>query len=165
MVGLGNNVGAVTQCAKLIKSNFLNDWNFPSPPTSVIKSIQRKVNSNNLCMMKADKGHSLVIMTRNSYDTKMTEFLTNNNAIDVTSKFNFNKFNALVRKHISDSQFIIEKRSKPFLKTFNPRLPRLYGLPKVHRSNCPMRPIVSFTSAPTYNLCKHLNKWLSLIHI
>ena len=60
-------------------------------------------------------------MTRTNYDEKMMAFLESSNAKHVT--FNFNKFNSLVRKRISESEFIIENRSKPFLKIPNPRPP------------------------------------------
>lgn len=42
----------------------------------------------------------------------------------------------------------------------NPRAPVLYGLPKIHKENTPIRPIASFTQAPTYKLCKWLNTYL-----
>ena len=32
----------------------------------------------------------------------------------------------------------------------------LYGLPKLHKPNIPMRPIVSFCGSPTYQLSKYL---------
>lgn len=34
--------------------------------------------------------------------------------------------------------------------------PKLYGLPKVHKANVPLRPIVSQVDSPTYNLAKHV---------
>ncbi|XP_068756315.1 uncharacterized protein [Montipora capricornis] len=37
---------------------------------------------------------------------------------------------------------------------------RFYGLPKVHKNGCLLRPIVSFISTPTYNLSKHVAKIL-----
>ena len=33
-------------------------------------------------------------------------------------------------------------------------MPRFYGLPKIHKANLPLRPIVSFVNSPTYNLSK-----------
>ncbi|CAB4012864.1 Hypothetical predicted protein [Paramuricea clavata] len=38
--------------------------------------------------------------------------------------------------------------------------PKLYGLPKIHKENTPMRPIVSFCSSPTYELSKYLARIL-----
>ena len=40
-------------------------------------------------------------------------------------------------------------------------MPRFYGLPKVHKANVPLRPIVSFVNSPTYNLSKFLCKIIS----
>ena len=37
----------------------------------------------------------------------------------------------------------------------------LYGLPKLHKENTPLRPIVSFTGSPTSNLSKDLERILS----
>lgn len=39
--------------------------------------------------------------------------------------------------------------------------PRLYGLPKVHKPDVPLRPIVSFIQSPSYQLSRHLSKILS----
>ena len=41
-----------------------------------------------------------------------------------------------------------------------PRSAKLYGLPKLHKRNIPMRPIVSFCGSPIYQLSKHLTSIL-----
>ena len=41
------------------------------------------------------------------------------------------------------------------------RPPRLYGLPKIHKEEVPLRPIVSNICAPTYQLAKHLSELLN----
>ncbi|KAK5644761.1 hypothetical protein RI129_006061 [Pyrocoelia pectoralis] len=38
--------------------------------------------------------------------------------------------------------------------------PRLYGLPKIHKANVPLRPIVSTIGSPTYGLSKYLTRLL-----
>ena len=38
--------------------------------------------------------------------------------------------------------------------------PRFYGLPKIHKANCPMHPIVSVCGTATYQLAKFLTKIL-----
>ena len=38
--------------------------------------------------------------------------------------------------------------------------PKLHGLPKLHKPNIPMRPIVSFCGSPTYQLSKYLTNVL-----
>lgn len=37
-----------------------------------------------------------------------------------------------------------------------PIIPRLYGLPKTHKSNVPLKPIVNTIGSPTYLLAKFL---------
>ena len=48
-----------------------------------------------------------------------------------------------------------------FLKSSDAHPPRLYGLPKIHEVDVPLRPIVSFIGSPAYNLSKDLAKTLS----
>ena len=57
-------------------------------------------------------------------------------------------------RHISDK----------LLDRLTPRYsdpPQMYGLPKVHKENIPMRPIVSTIGSPTYRLAKELARILT----
>ena len=47
-------------------------------------------------------------------------------------------------------------KDKALLKADNPVVPRLYGLPKIHKPGNKMRPIVNNINAPTYKLLKWL---------
>ena len=47
------------------------------------------------------------------------------------------------------------------LITSNTLLARIYGLPKVHKDNYPLRPVVSCVNCPTYNMSKIFNKILN----
>ena len=44
-----------------------------------------------------------------------------------------------------------------YLRSTDAIAPRIYGLPKIHKPDWPLRPIVSFINSPLYNL---LNLWL-----
>ena len=46
-------------------------------------------------------------------------------------------------------------------KTINPKIPHIYGLPKIHKENIPLRPIISNTGSPPHKLAKYLAKNLS----
>ena len=48
-----------------------------------------------------------------------------------------------------------------WLRSSAGKIPLLYGLPKVHKPEVPLKPIVSFIGSPTYNLSKHLVTILS----
>ena len=47
------------------------------------------------------------------------------------------------------------------LKNSDARAPTLYGLPKMHKQEIPLRPIVSFDESPTHNLSKEIALILS----
>ena len=42
------------------------------------------------------------------------------------------------------------------LKPTDSPAPQFYGLPKIHKPETPIRPIVSYTGTPLYNLSKHV---------
>ena len=46
-------------------------------------------------------------------------------------------------------------------KSDNPLPARFYGLPKIHKPDNPLRPIVSFCGSPTYNLASFYSKILT----
>ena len=46
------------------------------------------------------------------------------------------------------------------LKPTDPPAPRFYGLPKIHKPEIPIRPIVSYTGTPLYGLSKHIDSIL-----
>ena len=47
------------------------------------------------------------------------------------------------------------------LRSTDSVLPRMYGLPKIHKPNLPLRPILSFVGSATYELSKFLKNILS----
>ena len=51
---------------------------------------------------------------------------------------------------------VIDSQRYNRLRCRAPQPPKLYGLPKLHKPNIPMRPIVSFCGSPTYELSKYL---------
>ena len=44
----------------------------------------------------------------------------------------------------------------------NPAAPNIWGLPKIHKTGYPIRPIINWQGAPAYKLAKYLTK---LIHL
>ena len=112
-----------------------------------------------MIVTKAAKNNAIVVMERSLYDSKVYEVLQQC-GVKENSEFNFSNHVQEVRDAINDSTVIIKSaRLKKVLLTPNPTPPLLYGLPKVHKENMPMRPVVSFVSSPTYSLAKYLDRW------
>ena len=91
---------------------------------------------------------------------KMNEFISSSEAevlkSNPTDKFQKNIINTL-------NTFTEKLPNKPniyHLRLMNPQPPILYGLPKLHKTNYPLRPVVSYINTPTYKICKYLNDLL-----
>lgn len=114
---------------------------------------------------KADKGNITVVMNKSSYMEKMdTLLLDENTYMKVKSDFTgslqrkMNKYITMLEK----GNYISDVRGKS-LRTYNGIFPRIYGLPKVHKKNFPLRPIVTYIGSPLYNLSKFFADVLSNI--
>ena len=70
-----------------------------------------------------------------------------------------------MRKVVRDVTMAIKKSSlneetKKKITPKNVIMPRIYGLPKIHKIDIPLRPIVNTIGSPTYDLTKHIAKTL-----
>lgn len=133
---------------------------------TVLKRIKDKIRDRDLILSKADKGNCLVILNKHDYINKVESFLSDNNFTVV----NVSPFNSFIRKTsnmVKHFSSFFEENNAPFnLLLSNPSVPRLYGLPKIHKEGNPIRPVVSFTNTPTsnissfvYNLIKSLTNF------
>jgi len=119
-----------------------------------------------IVITKADKGNAVVIQDLEVYRKKLMALLEQDGK--------FKKIN-------SDETILREKRLQNYLRSLTkvPRAKRLsetdyhrilpcgskagvlYGLPKIHKDNCPIRPIISAVGTYNYKLAKFLNEILS----
>ena len=118
-------------------------------------------NDSSIVVLKPDKGNGVVLLDRSDYDAKMCSILSD------SSKF----------KLLSEDPLRITQKREENLRSYlrglknNGTLPnsvydhlapcgtnpgRLYGLPKVHKPNYPLRPILSAVKTVSYNLAKYL---------
>ncbi|XP_050511970.1 uncharacterized protein LOC126888016 [Diabrotica virgifera virgifera] len=128
----------------------------------IIKSISHKIRTHELTITKADKGNCLIIMYSKDYINKVENFLSDNTFIPL-NKSPMNKLNTDLKAILSNhSTFFEHLQTNP--KSFivkNPLIPHLYGLPKIHKLNFPIRPVVSFVNTPLSNLAQFVNKLLN----
>ena len=143
-----------------IFQNLKNDFKYFYPKRFKIALNQlKKEKSIKIC--KADKGSKVVIMNIDDYNVKMKSLLDDSSVYKVVEKNPLNKMQTEFNKGL---KIIAEKYNIDHLKNFTSRLPSLpyiYGLPKIHKNNTPLRPIVSNVNCPTYKLSKWLTKELS----
>ncbi|UYV76593.1 hypothetical protein LAZ67_14001351 [Cordylochernes scorpioides] len=58
-------------------------------------------------------------------------------------------------------QYKLDSKTFEAFKATNQNLPNLYGLPKIHKANTPLRPIISYSGSPLYPIAKYLSSIIS----
>ena len=148
-------------------TQILNNSRIPPPnlPSNEIQALGELRNDPSIKIMKADKGNSTVIMNTDDYHNKLMLLLNDSNTYQILpAKPNpINAIQQSVNKLLL--RFFRENKINPptyyFLKCDKGVTPKVYGLPKIHKPNLPLRPIVSFIGSPTYNLSRYLVNILS----
>ena len=127
-----------------------------------MKALKQLTKDEEIVILPADKGRATVVMDHNDYSSKLEAMLEDRDTYQPVATA------ALERK--MNSVLLDLKRAGRLpgnthyqLHSSAGQVPRLYGLPKVHKQDVPLRPIVSFVSSPTYQLSKFLTSLLSPI--
>lgn len=130
--------------------------------TEMFKQTRKFLKQNpDIVVTNSDKGNVTVLMNKLDYNSKVMELLQDRNVYkilgrDPTQTFQ-NKNNEIV-KILREKEYIDITTAKA-LTTYKAVAPRLYGLPKVHKQDIPMRPIVSTINSPT----SAISKWVANI--
>ena len=122
-------------------------------------------NDKNIIISKPDKGRGVVIMNKVDYIEKMNTVLNDRNKfmkIDIDPKAKTIKLEDKVNNTLKK----IKLKNKEFFEHISvsgctPGI--LYGLPKIHKENTPLRPILAAYNTHTYDLAKLLVPILSKI--
>ncbi|EFN69198.1 hypothetical protein EAG_00289, partial [Camponotus floridanus] len=115
-----------------------------------------------LIVTRADKGNATAVLDRDDYLTKMKDLLDDNNTYVVSnkdpSKRICNDLNEILKRW-KKKEYIsaLKKRS---LYVSDGVLPRAYGLPKIHKTNCPLRIIVFSINSPLHKFATFLHNCL-----
>ncbi len=154
--------------AELARINIIGALTKAKPPPSNItteeyRAIKDLIKDNSILILPTDKGRATVILDKSEYHQKILSMLSD----DKTYK-KLKRDPALALERKMNSLLLSLKRAGSLPDALYYRLrssakttPLLYGLPKIHKPNTPLRPIVSFINSPTYILSKHLVTILS----
>lgn len=127
--------------------------------TKIINKLKNKLNEHKAIITKADKGNTTVIMYKEDYTQKIDEYISNNDI----HKLNTDP-TTIYLKHVNQainkSTNILNKWQILHNKVIKPKAPIITALPQIHKIDTPIRPLINFTTAPSYKIAKHLNKWL-----
>ncbi|XP_046391602.1 uncharacterized protein LOC124159736 [Ischnura elegans] len=121
-----------------------------------LKSVKKLLREENLIIEKADKGNAVVVMGKVEYAKKCNDFIENNPVVELPNDPTY-KFQKLLKKALNSAPSIIKTNEMYKVTVMNPQAPRFFGLPKLHKTNIPIRPVVSSVAAPSRKLASHLN--------
>ena len=138
----------ILQKAKLPKKNL---------PAEQKKALHSLREDNSIIILPADKGRSTVILNKQDYINKCQDHLNNdpytkiqNDPTESVKKEARQKLSLLKDAGKIDQQLYFK------LKPTDSQAPRFYGLPKIHKPAVPIRPIVSYTNSPLYQLSRYI---------
>ena len=128
-----------------------------------LRAIKSQRSNNNILITKPDKGSGVVILNKTDYIKNMnsiledeTKFLTLglSSEKDNTSKIESRIQRCLLQLHKDD---LLPANLHDLIRPTGSQLPRMYGLPKAHKKDVPLRPILSMTGSAQHQLAKCLS--------
>ena len=126
------------------------------------KAIGELESLEGIAILPADKGNATVLMKSEDYDQKLSGMLA-------SSTYGVLKIDPTATRESKLTRYLkdLEKKGElppPLYRKLRPtgsKPPMLYGLPKIHKDEVPLRPIVACIGSPTYDLSKFLASLIS----
>jgi hypothetical protein len=136
-----------------------------SPDWKIVESLKEK----EVVYSYPDKGKGVVILDKEDYNKAMEEHLTSGQyqKIGPASISAVDTYQKKVATELLDmmKEDLISKQDKWRLRVTNPRIPRMSGLPKIHKAGNQIRPVVTSIDAPTSRAAKEVVKLVRGIKI
>ncbi|BHF60347.1 hypothetical protein SprV_0100331100 [Sparganum proliferum] len=137
-------------------------WPRRTITSAELKAIRELKNDEEVVIVPADKGRASVVLDKSEYVTKAQELLNDNQSYEVVDTDPMKTLVGKINKSLNQmrNQKAISEKDWRQIEPQGAALARFYGLPKIHRPNVPLRPIVALKGTPTYGLAKWLAKHL-----
>ena len=121
------------------------------------RALKELKNDDSIMILPADKGRATVILNKEDYYKKCDEHI-NNGPYEKVKKDPTKGIKEECRVLLANLEKgkVIDKKLYFKLKPTDSPAPRFYGLPKIHKPEIPVRPIVSYTGTPLYNVSKYI---------
>jgi hypothetical protein len=150
------------EVVKVLKSVKMPKSNCTREEIAAINTIKR---DDSIRVLPADKGKATVIMNKSDYDKKIDALLADEKTYqklkkDPTKKYKQQLVDILRVWNREDN---IPKDLYHRIYPTSEEVPKFYGLPKIHKKDTPLRPIVSSIGSITYHASKHLADMLAPI--
>jgi predicted transcriptional regulator len=113
----------------------------------LIRNIRNTLAENELIITKADKGKTIVILTKEDYTQKGNNFIQENQFVVINNNPT-KDYQKAIKHTMTQCNNIIPKENKWKYINMNPTAPTLRATIKLHKQNTPIRPIINWRNAP-----------------
>ena len=154
-------LGAATEQSTALRSDVVEILKKAKPPPSNISKAERLTikslrEDKSIMILPADKGRATVVMNTEDYDSKAKSLLEDTRTYqplkkDPTKGFKRQLVQLLQELKTSNA---ISQQQYYYLYPTAEDIPKFYGLPKIHKANAPLRPIVACRGTIVYNVAK-----------
>ena len=150
----------------IVLKNFYNfkPWKVFSPifTKSDVNVLRNLAKDKSITICKPDKGRGVVILDKNDYQNKMYDILNDKSKFEEINNIEHLLFTLRAEDKINNKIRNLKKlkvisddlASTLTVSGSSPGI--LYGLPKVHKTGVPMRPILAAYNTPSYSLSKFI---------
>ena len=128
-----------------------------------LRELRHLKSNKEIIITRPDKGRATVIMNREDYLAKTYTILDDRSKFEKLGPTDTHDHTAKIENKISEFLDTLVKKGqlKPEeaarLKPLGSTRPRLYSLPKIHKKDVPVRPILSMSGSPQYRV----SRWLA----
>ena len=146
-------------------SNNSSNW-FPFFKQADFDILKKLSKNKDLVVCRPDKGKGIVLLNRNDYVQKMENILSDNSKFSFVGSPVFNiifKLEDKINRTLKQlkNNLIISDDTYNSLYSSGSSYSMLYGLPKVHKIDVPLRPILAAYNSPNFAIAKYLVPILS----
>ena len=116
----------------------------------------------NIIFTHSDKGNVTVTLDKDAYLNKMTTLLSDVDTYVLVNKDPTKKLTTALRSMLTKwktKNYISDTKYRTLYRS-DGSLPKVYGLPKIHKPGCRLRVIVSSIDSPLYSLATFLHNIL-----
>ena len=154
--------------AETLRHKISTSLSHSSVPTSNISkeeeaAIKSLKNDKNIVILPADKGWCTVVLNHADYDKKVQLLLSDTDTYELLRRDPTAVYKRKIVQVLLDLERsgIISHDLKRRLYPTAETVPTFYGLPKIHKPEVPLRPIISSIDSITYNIAKYVSSLLS----
>ena len=125
--------------------------------------LHRLRQNDDIVVSRFDKGNGVVILNKEDYLRKMQEIIDGHQFCKVRQRINAvnpaQKDEDVLKKLLNELLLDghISERLHSSVQPHSLSPARIYGLPKIHKNGCPLRPILSMVGTPQYMVAKMLH--------